>query len=332
MRCFVLMALAFAVSCCGCGRVDPTSATSSPPDGSPSYRIAVVPKATSLQFWKSVHAGAERAAQELGNVEIIWKGPAQESNTAGQIEVVQNMITQRVDGVCLAPNHSEALISVVEEAGDEGIPVVIFDSGLGEGAEFVSYVASDNRRGGQIAAQRLAEVMGEQGGVILLRYRAGSESTGERETGFLEEITKYPEIRMLSSEQYGEATALSAMRTSNDLLLKYQDEVDGVFAVCEPNCHGLLQALEQSGLAGKVKFVAFDPSDILIQAMRDGSLDGIVIQDPVNIGYMAVKTMVAHLRGEEVEPRIATGEYVATAENMDTEQFQRLLYPETLDN
>jgi ribose transport system substrate-binding protein len=279
-----------------------------------------------------VHAGAERAAEEAGNVEIIWKGPAQESNTAGQIEVVQNMITQQVDGLCLAPNHSEALISVVQEAGDEGIPVVIFDSGLGEGADFVSYVASDNRHGGKIAAERLAHVLGEQGGVILLRYRAGSESTGERETGFLEQIAEYPNIRVLSSDQYGEATALSAMQTANDLLLKHQDEVAGVFAVCEPNCHGLLQALEQAGLAGKVKFVAFDPSDILIQAMKEGSLHGIVIQDPVNIGYMAVKTMVAHLEGERVEPRIATGEYVATPENMDTEQFRQLLYPEVVED
>jgi ribose transport system substrate-binding protein len=108
--------------------------------------------------------------------------------------------------------------------------------------------------------------------------------------------------------------------------------VQGVFAVCEPNCHGLLQALESAGLAGKVKFVAFDPSDILIQAMKDGHLHGIVVQDPVNIGYMAVKTMVAHLQGQDVEPRIGTGEYVATAENMDSEQIHRLLYPEMFND
>jgi ribose transport system substrate-binding protein len=310
----------------GCKNADvPTP--SSPSAAGKQFRIAVIPKATSLQYWKAVHHGAEKAAGELGNVQIVWKGPAKESDTAGQIEVVRNMITQQVDGICLSPNHSESLVSVVEEANDERIPVVLFDSGLGEGAQFVSYVASDNRNGGRLAALRLAEVLNDEGDIILLRYRAGSESTGERETGFLEEISKHPNIRVLSSDQYGEATALEAMKKSSQLILRYQDELDGVFAVCEPNCHGLLQALEEAGLDGKVKFVAFDPSDILIKAMESGKLHGIVIQDPVNIGYVAVKTMVAHLQGDTVEPRIGTGEYVATPDNMATEQYQRLLYP-----
>lgn len=292
------------------------------------WRVAVIPKATSLQYWKSVRAGAERAAREAGNIEIIWKGPAQESNSAGQIEVVRNMITQKVDGICLAPNHSEALVSVVQEANDESIPVVLFDSGLAGDAKHVSFVASDNRHGGQIAAQRLAEVLGDKGNVILMRYRAGSESTEERETGFLEEIARHPGIRVLSSDQYGEATAKSAMEKANQLLLKYQGEVNGVFAVCEPNCHGLLQALEQAGMAGKVKFVAFDPSDMLIKAMEQGKLHGIVLQDPVNIGYLAVKTMADHLSGKKVENRVPTGEHVATPENMATEKIRSLLNPE----
>lgn len=327
MRGGLLVLLSIVVAGCSTERSLPTAADARRGAEPATYRIAVIPKATSLQYWKSVRAGAERAARELGGVQIVWKGPAQESDSAGQIEVVRNMITQRVDGICLAPNHSQALISVVQEANDERIPVVLFDSGLGAGAEYVSYVASDNRRGGQLAAIRLAEVLHEKGGVILMRYRAGSESTGERETGFLEEIVKYPGIRVLSSDQYGEATSRDAMRTATQLLLRYQDQVDGVFAVCEPNCHGMLQALEQSGLAARVKFVAFDPSEMLIQALQEDKLHGIVLQDPVNIGYLAVKTMVAHLRGEPVEKRVGTGEHVATAENMRTEQFQALLHP-----
>jgi len=323
-----ILALAVLVAGCSGSRPERVSDTASTPSASsPTYRIAVIPKATSLQFWKSVHAGADRAARELGHVEIIWKGPAQESNTAGQIEVVRNMITQRVDGICLAPNHSEALVSVVLEANDERIPVVVFDSGLGKGAEVVSYVASDNPHGGKIAAERLAEVLGSEGDVILLRYRAGSESTGEREEGFLETIARFPKLRVLSSDQYGEATALEAMQKATQLLVRHRDEVEGVFAVCEPNCHGMLEALEQSGLAGKVKFVAFDPSDILIKAMESGKVHGIVVQDPVNIGYRAVQTIVQHLQGRPVESRVGTGEYVATPENMQTERFRSLLYP-----
>ncbi len=296
-----------------------------------TIRIAVIPKGTSHEFWKSVHAGAENAAKEIGNVEIIWKGPAKEGDTSGQIEVVKNMITQQVDAIVLAPNHSEALVDVVQESNDEGIPVVIFDSALGKGPAIISYVATDNEQGGRLAAKRLAEVLGAKGNVIMLRYRAGSESTEQRESGFLAEIAKYPQIKVLSSDQYGEDTTKSAMDKSLQLLVRFQGEVDGVFAVCEPNCNGMLEALTQSSLAGKVKFVAFDPSDRLITGLETGQVQGIVLQDPVMMGYAAVKAAVAKLKQQPVESRIPTGEYVATPENMKNEQYHKLLHPQLFE-
>lgn len=258
---------------------------------------------------------------------MIWKGPPIESDTAGQIAVVKNFITRRVDGICLAPTHSEALIDVVAEAKDEGIPVVILDSGLGEGAEFLSYVATDNFNGGVLAGRHLAESLGGRGNVILMRYRAGSESTEQREEGFLKAMKEYPRIKILSSDQYGEAKTEQAMAKAQSLLLKYQDDVDGFFAVCEPNCNGAFEALEQTGMAGKVKFVAFDPSEGLINGLKEGKVAGIVLQDPVTMGYEAVKAVVSHLRGEEVPSEIPTGEYVATAENIDESPIDRLIAP-----
>jgi ribose transport system substrate-binding protein len=296
-----------------------------------TLQIAVIPKGTSHEFWKSVHAGAENAARELGGIEIIWKGPAQENDIQGQIEVVQNMITRQVSAIVLAPNHSEALVDVVQEARDEKIPVVIFDSGLGKGPEIVSYVATDNEKGGRLAGERLAESIGGKGEVILLRYSAGSESTEQREVGFLAAMKKFPDIKVISSDQYGGTTTKSAMDKSLQLLLRFQDEVDGLFAVCESNCNGALEALEQSGMAGKVKFVAFDPSAKLIEGLEKGNVHGIVLQDPVQMGYASVKAVVASLRGEKVEPRISTGEYVATKENMPTEQYQKLLHPQVFE-
>ena len=290
-------------------------------------RIAVIPKSTNHEHWNAVHAGAMRAEEELEGVEVIWDGPQTESDTAGQINLVKTFITKRVDGICLAPAHSEALVDVVVEANDEGIPVVIFDSGLGKGAKFLSYVATDNFNGGKLAAERLAETLNEEGNVILMRYRAGSESTEQREAGFLEGLKKYPKLRLLSSDQYAEAATETAMRKALSLLMKYQEEVDGFFAVNESSCNGTLEALEQSGLAGKVKFVAFDPSEGLINGLREGKVAGIVLQDPVTMGYESVKAIVAHLRGQEVEPQISTGEHVATKENMASSPYDRLLDP-----
>ena len=307
----------------------PTSNTASKAGGK-QLRIAVIPKGTSHQFWLSVWAGAKAAAEEVGGVEILWKGSETEADTAGQIAVVKNFITSQVDGICLAPNHSQALLDVVMEAKAEGIPVVIYDSGLAEGAEYVSYVATDNYRGGVLAGERLAEAIGHEGQVIMLRYKEGSESTEQREKGFLEAMSKESKIEVISSDQYAGTTTQEAMEKATQLLNKYRDQVDGIFAVCEPNCNGTLEALTQTGLAGKVKFVAFDPSDRLIAGMAEGSVSGILLQDPYEMGRKSVLSIVAHIKGEKVEKYINTGEYVATAENEKVAPFDRLLRPEAV--
>ncbi len=295
--------------------------------GGGKLRFAVIPKGTSHQFWQSVHAGAEAGAQEVGNVEIMWKGPESEGDTAGQINVVRNFITNGVDGIILAPNHSQSLVAAVAEANAENIPVVIFDSGLGKGPKIVSYVATDNHHGGVLAAERLAESIGHKGNVILLRYKPGSESTEQREAGFLEAIAKEKEIKVLSADQYAGTTPEEAMVKASQLLNKYRDEVNGIFAVCEPNCNGTLEALKQSGLVGKVQFVAFDPSESLIQGLSDKSVAGIVLQDPFEMGRQSVLALAKQIKGEAVEAVVSTGEYVATAENKDKPPIDRLLKP-----
>jgi len=292
----------------------------------------VIPKGTSHEFWKSVHFGAEKAAREVGDVEIVWKGPVVESDTGSQIEVVKNMITIGVDGMVLAPNQKGGLVDAVEETVGEGIPVVIFDSGLDEGPEIVSYVATDNFKSGQMAAEAMAEAIGKQGNVILLRYVSGSESTEQREEGFLEKIATYPDITVVSSDQYGGDNATAAKEKVDQLLQLHGEDLDGIFAVCEPNANGTLEALKNAGQAGKVKFIGFDPSDALIQALSKNECHGIVLQDPVQMGYQSVKTLVESIRNPDasIEPFQSTGEYLATPENMDEEPYATLLEPPTL--
>ncbi len=273
---------------------------------------------------------AQKAADELGNVEIIWRGPVVESDTGSQIEVVKNMITLGVDGIVLAPNQKGGLVDAVNESIEEGIPVIIFDSGLDQGPEIVGYVATDNFKGGQLAADELAKAIGEKGNVILLRYLAGSESTEQREEGFLKGMEKYPDITVVSSDQRGGDNA-TASKEKIDQLLQVHEDLAGIFAVCEPNANGTLEALRNAGQNGKVKFVAFDPSDALIEGMKDGSVAGIVLQDPVEMGYQAVKTLVASIGGTTAEPFISTGEYVATPENMNEPRYQELLKPAIIE-
>lgn len=320
--------VALALACflaAGCGKTGTS-------DGGPkTYEIAVIPKGTTHEFWKSVHAGADKAAKELGNVTILWKGPQLENDRSGQIDVVQGFITRQVDGIVLAPLDSQALVEYVAQADDEGIPVLIFDSGLNDESHIVSYVATDNFQGGALAARRMGEVLEGKGNVILLRYNPGSESTAQREEGFLKTLeAEFPDIQVISSTEYAGTTPEESLDKATQVLSKFSDQVNGIFAVCEPNATGTLKALEELELAGKVKFIAFDPNADLIRGLEQNKVHGIILQDPVTMGYQAVKTIMQHIQDKEakIERRINTGEYVATPENMHEPQMQRLLKPE----
>jgi ribose transport system substrate-binding protein len=325
----VLLATIIGCSSGGGANSPATQAGSSSAAAGKKYRIAVIPKASTHEFWKSVHAGAENAAQELGNVEILWKAPAHDDDRAEQIDLVQDFVTRGVDGICLAPIDSQALVSAVRDSKQAGIPTVIFDSGLKDPSLYVSYVATDNENGGRLAAREMGKRLGGKGNVILLRYCPGSESTENRERGFLETIAKeFPDIKVLSSDQYAGVSEQSALDKGQQLLLKYGKEVNGIFAVNETSATGMLRALDEAGLTGQVVYLGFDSSDRMVKALRDGKMQGVVLQDPVNMGYQSVKTMVAHLQGQAVEKRIPTGEAVATAENMDQPRIHKLLNPQ----
>lgn len=323
LPCLALMSVAALV---GCQPPVPNPESAQASGG--QLHIAVIPKGETHIFWQSVKLGAEKAGGEV-NARITFKGPAKESDRNEQINVVQGFLNANVDGICLAPLDADALVRPVEEAGRGGVPVVVFDSGLNaDPADFVSYVATDNFRGGQMAADAMAASLGPEGGnVICLRYNKGSDSTHQREQGFLDGIAKHPQVKIISSDQYAGTTTESAVDKAQVLLNRYGDEVDGIFAVCEPNVEGVLRAIQDRGLAGKLKLVGFDSSDSLRSALSSGDVAAIVLQDPVQMGYLAVKTLAAHIRGEKVESFIDTGVYVATMNNRDDETIARLLDP-----
>lgn len=313
------------------GKIDSSPNSTAAVSSSKKLKIAVIPKGTSHVFWNSVHAGAERAAKELGDVEVLWKGPLQENDRSGQMDTVQDFVTKHVDGICLAPLDKQALVGPVNEAIEAGIPVVIFDSALQDESKIVSYVASDNFKGGELAARQMGKCLGGKGNVILLRYSTGSESTEQREEGFLAALkSEFPEIKIISSDQYAGTSPEQSLDSATQILGKYAKSANGIFAVCEPNANGVLIALKETQLAGKVKFIAFDPNDDIIRALSDGSCDGVILQDPVKMGHDAVIAVVKSIRGEKVDKRINTGEFVATPENMQTPEIDKLLHPERI--
>lgn len=313
----LLFLLAFALSFAACKSSSQTKTT----------RIAVVPKGMTHEFWKAVHAGADQAGKEE-QLEIAWRGPMTEDDLKGQIDVVRGFIAQGVSGIVLAPLSDKGLEAPVKEAADRKIPTVVFDSDL-QGSAHVSFVATDNYAAGKMAAEQMAKLLGGKGSVVVLRYQEGSASTMNREKGFLDGIAAHPGITVKSQDQYGGATADSAEKKAEGLLtaVDAKTQVQGIFTPNESTTFGMLRALSQLGLAKQIHFIGFDASDKLVAALKDGTIDALVLQDPFNIGYLAVKTISRHIKGQKVEGRIDTGSKLLTKDNLDTPEMKALLSP-----
>jgi ribose transport system substrate-binding protein len=317
----------FVAGSFGCGKGEPPSQQRSKPKK--VWRIAVIPKGTSHDFWNNVEAGAKKADEEFEDVEIVWRGPPTEGETSQQINTVENFVVEDFDGICLAPLDANALRAPVELAILNKIPIVIFDSALEDMDGIVSYVASDNLEGGRLAGEYLAELLGQKGKVILLRYHIQSESTNQREIGFMEVMEKYPEIEILSENQFGGTTEDVAIVKSNNLLLRFGDVVDGIFCPNESNTSGMLNALRRNKpeRLSQIKFVGFDAGEILIDGLQRGELHGTVLQDPVQMGYDAVRVMRDRLLKQTVPDRIPTRLHVVRHDKLDDPLTVELLRP-----
>lgn len=316
----LLLALSVTFSC-GSGGNDSASGGSGT-----GLEIAVIPKGTTHEFWKSIHAGARKAAEETG-VEILWKGPQKEDDRAQQITVVEDFVSRGVDGIVLAPLDDRALMRPVRDAAREKIPVVIIDSAL-QGEDFISFVATDNYKGGVLAARRMGELLQGEGDIFMIRYQVGSASTMKREAGFLDTVsTEFPRINLLVQDQYAGSTTETAYQLAENLLIRFPN-VQGIFCPNESSTFGTLRALQEAGRAGRIVFIGFDSSPKLVQGLRDGHIQGLILQDPVKMGYLGVRQMVSYLRGQPVEKRIDTGVYMVSKENMDDPQMRSLLMPD----
>lgn len=292
--------------------------------GSRKKVIAVIPKGTAHLFWVSVQAGALAAGREL-DVDVLWNGPNQENEYSRQIQIVDSMIARRVDGIALAAAERTALVQAVDRAAAAGIPVTIFDSGL-DSENYMTFVATNNYEAGQLAARKLASLLGNRGKVAVVMHAPGSYSTMERERGFDDVMAKeFPDIRVVA-RQFGMSDRAKSVAAAENILTAHPD-LDGIFASTEPSSSGASLALKARGLGGKVKFVAFDTSDAMIEDIKSGVIHATVVQDPFRIGYEAVKTLVDKLHGKNPPKRIDLGGTVVSLENLQTMEIQQLLRP-----
>ena len=287
--------------------------------------IAVVPKANAHLFWVSVQAGAMAAGKEF-NVDIEWNGPATETDYTRQIQILDSYISRQVDGICVAASERKALSGVLDRAAAAGIPVIVFDSGVDAG-NYVSFVATDNVEAGRMGARAMAKILNGRGKVANLMHMPGSFSTMDREKGFEEVIGKeFPGIHIVA-RQYGMSDRGKSMAAAENMLTAHPG-LDGIFCSTEPSSTGAALAIKGRELVGKVKLVGFDASDMMVEDLKNGTMQAMVVQDPFGLAREAMRLMVEKLDGRPVPKRVDLNARVVWKEDLEKPDVMRLLRPE----
>jgi ribose transport system substrate-binding protein len=285
--------------------------------------IAVIPKGNSHIFWQSVHAGAAKAAREKG-VEIVWNGPPSETDYTGQLQIADAMINRRVDAIALAPIDRKVMVGVVERAARENVPVVIYDSGI-DTEQYVSRIATDNYKAGQMAADRIGKILRGKGTVAIVAVQPGGASTEAREKGFEDAIRdKYRGIQIVD-KRFGMADIAKSLLAAENMLTAHPT-LDALFASNESSSMGAAQALR--GRARKAKLVGFDASPTLLDDLRSGLIDSLIVQDPFKMGYEAVMTAIRKLDGQPVAKVIDLEPRLIDLQNIDQADVQAQLHPD----
>jgi ribose transport system substrate-binding protein len=294
--------------------------------GPKTCRIGVIPKETASQYWKGVRNGAEQAAKDEG-VTILWNGPEVETDFERQNQIIEDMMAQKVDGIILAPGSRTALVPAVEKVWARKIPCVIVDSGV-ETDKYLSYMATDNFKGGVMAARRMGEILGGKGKILVVAWTPNAASTDSRVQGFRQTLSKeFPGVEIVDSQYPSPPTMDKARDVSQDMLTRNAG-VDGIFACNATSAGGALAALQsfqQGQNAKKIKMVGFDAWPMVVEGLRKGDLDSLIIQNPYKMGYEGVRAIVRHIKGEPVPKEVDTGVELIIADRLSDPKIMELL-------
>lgn len=288
------------------------------------YTLPVVSKGFQHEFWQTVKMGTEAAAKELGD-KTSYVGPADETQIAEQIQLVENTMAKKPNGLLLAALDENALAPLVETANSRGIKVVTFDSGVNSTIP-ASFVATNNRKAGAQAADALAEQVGGKGKVGIIAHVAGTSSAIERSEGFATQMKeKYPDIKVLPV-QYSDGDPQKAMDKTIDMVQANPD-LAGIYATNEGATLGVANAIDSQNLKGKVKVIGFDSTEAIVNFLKNGVIQGFMVQDAFQIGYQGIKALDAVVAGKTVPKQIDIPVQYVNAKNIDTPEVDKLLHP-----
>ena len=290
-------------------------------------RLAVVPKAIGFDFWEQVRIGAQCAAKKAeGQVQVQWDGVTAETDVNGQVNLLQNFITQGVDGLVYAATDAKVLYQVTKSAKDQGVTVVNIDSGTNPQPKDVPVFATDNVAAAKRVPDLLAQGLGKGSGKIaFIPFQQGTLTNEQREKGFKEALKQHPELKLVA-EQSSQSDYNTALRVTEDILTANPD-LDGIFAANEPGVLGAAEAVRKAGKAGEIVIVGWDASSEEVQGVRDGVISALVVQNPFKMGYDGTNAAVKIVRqGAQVKGQ-DTGATIVTKDNLNDPKVQSLLNP-----
>jgi ribose transport system substrate-binding protein len=284
--------------------------------------IPVISKGFQHQFWQAVKMGAEKAAKQY-KVRITFEGPENESQVDKQIEMLQAALAKKPAAICFAALDSKAAIPLLQKAKDAKIPVVGFDSGVDSDIP-VATAATDNVAAAGAAAKKMAELIGDSGEVATIIHDQTSRTGIDRGTGFLNEMKKHPNIKVVDV-QYGGGDQLKSTDLAKAIIQAHPN-LKGFFGANEGSIIGVLNAVKELKKEGKIVVIGYDAGKQQKDAIRSGLQAGAVSQDPVGIGFKAVEAAVKAMKGEKVNKNIDTGFKWYDKSNIDSAEMQPLLY------
>lgn len=320
-------ALTLAMACAAEVRETDTPEAGEPGAEEGPLRIAVVPKAVGFDFWEQVRLGAECAAERAeGEVDVQWDGVTAETDVNGQVNLLQNFITQGVDGLVYAATDAQVLAQVSQQALDQGITVVNIDSGTDPQPDEVPVFATDNVAAAEEATRFMVEQLGEDGGdVAFIPFQPGTLTNDTRTEGFKNVLEENPQINLVA-EQSSESDYNTALRVTEDILTAHPD-LDAIYAANEPGVLGAAEAVRRAGKAGEIMIVGWDTAPDEIKALEEGVVTALIAQNPFRMGYDGVNAAIEMIRtGDQVESA-DTGAVLITQENLNDPEVQAVLSP-----
>ena len=286
-------------------------------------QVALIVKSREDYYWDTVKMGADIAAKEFG-VEINYMAPIDESDIDAQIKMVSEAVNKGVDAIILAPSDSKALVDIANKARNHKIPVIIIDSNL-ETDSINSFIATDNFDAGKKAGEELINLVGEKANVALMGYVKGNHTGDQRENGFLDTLSKYPNIKVVAKKYCSEDSSLATTLTKN--VLSEYPNLDAIVALNSVSTTGAADAIYEMNLMNSIKIVGFDSTPKEIQYIEKNVIQATIIQNPFNMGYLSVKNASSSINSEKIEEYIDTGSKVINKENMFLPENEKFIFP-----